>query len=165
MTRMLAAALLAAAPAAAILPAAPAAAEGSGEARIEVGYLRCEMTDRTNFVIVSSSGFDCTFSRDGMEDERYRAEITSVGVDLTIKQAESLRWAVIAPTEAQDETGLLEGEYGGVAASAALTVGVGAKALLGGFDKSIALQPISVSGQEGVGASVGVEGLQLTLAE
>ena len=143
--------------------APPVAAAEEGGRRVEVGYLRCELVERTNLILVAESRFDCVFERDDAADEAYTAELTSVGLDLTIKESESLRWAVVAPTEAKDDVGILEGEYGGVAASAPLSVGVGAKALFGGFDKSIALQPVSVSGQEGVGAAIGVEGLRLSL--
>ncbi|MEO1689250.1 MAG: DUF992 domain-containing protein, partial [Pseudomonadota bacterium] len=79
------------------------------------------------------------------------------------KSSEVIRWLVLAPTNAKDETGILEGDYGGVGASASVGVGVGANALVGGFDKSVALQPISVSGSEGFGAALGVEGMELKL--
>lgn len=159
MTRRIALLLAALAPAL----AAPPARADDATARIELGLLSCELTDRTNLIVVSESRFDCVFDRNDAPDEAYVATATAVGLDLSIKDSESLRWAVLAPTEAKDRAGILEGDYGGVAASVAVAVGVGAKVLLGGFDKSIALQPLSVSGQEGVGASLGIEGMTLTL--
>jgi len=42
---------------------------------------------------------------------------------------------------------------------------VGANILLGGFDKSNTLQPVSIEGNEGVAVDVGVSALQLSAAE
>ncbi len=71
-------------------------------------------------------------------------------------------WAVVAPTTDLGE-GALAGHYGGGTASVALGVGVGANALIGGFKKSIALQPISIEGQNGLNVAAGVEELSLKL--
>ena len=69
-------------------------------------------------------------------------------------------WAVIAPTSDVGKDAL-EGEYGGVSASAAVGVGAGVNVLIGGFDKSITLQPVSVEGRSGVNLAAGVSGLSL----
>ena len=58
--------------------------------------------------------------------------------------------------------GELDGQYAGVSADAAVGIGVGANALIGGNAKSIVLQPLSVRGQTGLNLSVGVTELQLT---
>ncbi|MEM6440324.1 MAG: DUF992 domain-containing protein [Pseudomonadota bacterium] len=155
---------LSVAAAALALLASPSLAQ-SGEARVEVGELRCELTDRTNLVLVSRTTFACAFNRNAQPTEAYTAEVTAVGIDLEMKSSEVIRWLVLAPTNAKDDAGILEGDYGGVSASASLGVGVGANALVGGFDKSIALNPLSVSGSEGIGAALGVEGMALTLAD
>jgi len=138
------------------------AAQAAEDVKVETGVLKCTMTDRTNLVLVSSTTFSCVFDRSG-ENENYVGEITAVGLDLTLKAEEKLIWAVFAPNSAKDRSGILEGEYGGVSASVALGVGAAGKVLVGGFDKSVALQPLSVSGQKGVGASLGIEGLKLSL--
>ena len=53
------------------------------------------------------------------------------------------------------------GGYGGVSAGAAVGVGVGANALIGGLGNSFALQPVSVEGQTGLNAFAGVASLEL----
>ncbi len=54
--------------------------------------------------------------------------------------------------------------YVGVNADASLGLGAGAKVLVGGSHRSIALQPLSVSGQVGVNLALGVAGLTLRSA-
>jgi hypothetical protein len=55
----------------------------------------------------------------------------------------------------------LVGSYGGLSAEATVGVGVGANALIGGSDKSIVLQPLSVQAQQGLNIAAGVASLQL----
>ena len=55
----------------------------------------------------------------------------------------------------------LAGTYGGVSAEATVGLGVGANALIGGSENSIALQPVSVQAQQGVNVAVGVAALTL----
>ena len=56
---------------------------------------------------------------------------------------------------------LLVGDYGGVSAEASVALGVGANALVGGSDKSVVLQPVSVQGQTGLKVGGAVTGLTL----
>jgi hypothetical protein len=70
-------------------------------------------------------------------------------------------WAVAAPTN-DLKTGALAGHYGGATASVSLGVGAGANVLLGGFKDSIALQPVSVEGQNGLNVAAGVAAMTLT---
>ncbi len=60
--------------------------------------------------------------------------------------------------------GVLAGNYGGVSAEATVGLGVGANALVGGSNDSIALQPLSVQGQQGLNVAVGVSQLKLRSA-
>jgi hypothetical protein len=41
-------------------------------------------------------------------------------------------------------------------------VGAGANVLIGGFNSSIALQPVSIEGQNGLNVAAGVVGMTLT---
>ena len=58
----------------------------------------------------------------------------------------------------------VEGDYAGATAGATFGVGLGANVLVGGLDKSIALQPLSVQSNTGlnVAAGVGVITLKFT---
>jgi hypothetical protein len=55
----------------------------------------------------------------------------------------------------------LAGTYVGGSAEATVVAGVGANALVGGSNRSVALQPLSVSGQVGLNIAAGVAGLDL----
>jgi hypothetical protein len=57
--------------------------------------------------------------------------------------------------------GALSGSYGGVTASAAVGVGAGANALVGGLDRSVTLQPLSVEGKTGLEVAAGIGGMTL----
>jgi hypothetical protein len=67
---------------------------------------------------------------------------------------------VVAPSS-DIRAGSLDGDYVGATASATVGVGVGANVLVGGFDKSIALQPLSVSGNEGLNVAAGIGAISL----
>ena len=71
-----------------------------------------------------------------------------------------LGWAVFAPTR-DIGPGDLAGNYGGVTAGAAVGVGANANVLVGGSNRSIALQPLSLQGQAGLNLAVGVAALEL----
>ena len=57
------------------------------------------------------------------------------------------------------EAGISQQSY--YRADASLELGAGAKVLIGGSHRSVALQPLSVSGQVGVNLALGVAGLTL----
>ena len=73
-----------------------------------------------------------------------------------------MSWAVFAPSKAIEVTGRLAGSYGGVSGEATVGVGVGANLLLGGFEDSIALQPLSLQVQRGLNIAAGISSLTLT---
>ena len=50
----------------------------------------------------------------------------------------------------------------GGSAEASVVAGIGANALVGGSNRSIALQPVSVSGQIGLNIAAGISNLDLT---
>jgi len=52
-------------------------------------------------------------------------------------------------------------KYVGASGEVSLGLGVGANALIGDSQRSIALQPLSVEGQVGVNLAMGVAGLSL----
>ncbi len=62
---------------------------------------------------------------------------------------------MVAPTSGP-KPGSLNGSYAGLTAGAAVGVGASANALIGGLDRSIALQPLSVEGMNGVNLAAGI---------
>ena len=57
--------------------------------------------------------------------------------------------------------GRLAGTYAGGSAQATVGVGLGANALVGGLDKSIALQPLIVEGNKGLNVAAGIGSISL----
>lgn len=126
---------------------------------VEIGVLTCHVSGGVGFVFGSSKDLDCTF-KGPRSVEHYFGSIDKFGIDLGFTDRAKIVWTVFAPTR-DLEPGALAGKYGGVSAEATVGLGVGANALLGGSHNSIALQPLSVSGQEGLNIAVGVAALRL----
>ena len=91
--------------------------------------------------------------------EVYVGSITKFGLDLGATAGGEMIWAVYAPTTRK--FGALAGDYGGATAEATVGAGLGANVLVGGSDRTVALQPVSVQGQAGLNVAAGVADLQL----
>ena len=127
---------------------------------VRAGYLTCHVASGWGFIFGSSRTVKCTYARDKNYTEYYTGSITKFGADIGYLSSAVMLWAVVAPTTNLGE-GALAGHYGGATASVALGVGAGANVLVGGFKKSIALQPISIEGQNGLNVAAGVAQLSL----
>jgi hypothetical protein len=137
--------------------AAPADAAG-----VKVGVLTCHVSSGWGFVFGSSKDLNCSYSpkKKGNRTEHYTGTVSKYGVDIGYTESAVIVWAVVAPSS-DLKPGALEGNYAGVSASATVGYGVGANALLGGFDKSIALQPLSVEGNKGLNVAAGIGAITL----
>ena len=140
--------------------ATPVIAQDSGSG-FEIGSLTCKIVDVTNLIIYTNEKFSCNFKGVGDVEESYTGRIDSVGVNLSIKKDFTLIWGVIAPTNDKYQAHSLRGSYVGASADVALGLGAGAKVLVGGGSNSFTLQPLSIAGVIGVGASVGIERFKL----
>ncbi len=145
---------LAAALALLMLAAVPAAAESG----IKVGVLECDVSGGIGLILGSSKAVDCTFKGDGRV-EHYEGKLGKLGIDIGVTGEAAMAWLVFAPGKVNK--GALAGSYGGASAEATVAVGLGANVLLGGSDKSIALQPFSIQGQTGLNVAVGLASLTL----
>ncbi len=140
--------------------AVSASASLAQQSRVQIGVLECRGSS-TSFIIGSVTELGCVFRPSGGSvPEPYNATIRRVGLDIGINQTTVVAWAVLAPTQ-QIGPGDLRGNYAGVSANAAIGVGIGANALLGGSNNTIALQPVSVQAQTGLSIAAGVSGLEL----
>jgi hypothetical protein len=145
--------------AAMVAVAAVASGEAQAQARVEVGVLTCTVRGGAGFIIGSTKDLRCRFNRPG-RDEFYHGTISKFGLDIGVTKQSAIAWAVFAPT-ARLPPGSLNGNYGGVSAEATVGLGVGANALIGGSNKNIILQPLSVQAQQGLNIAAGVAALQL----
>ena len=139
--------------------AGTAADSKSNSAGFKVGTLTCHFDTSVGWLIGSVKEADCLYKGINGEEQLYSAELSRLGVDVGVTSAQTVVWAVIAPGKAQPES--LEGTYLGASAEATAVVGVNANALLGGFKKSIALQPVSIGAQTGVNVAAGIGSLRL----
>jgi hypothetical protein len=137
------------------IAAAPAQAQNT-----QVGTLTCEVAGGAGMIIGSNKQITCSFQNVAGEIEVYGGEIRKFGLDIGATGRGVIVWSVFAPSGAWRH-GALAGTYGGATAQATVIAGVGANVLLGGSNRSIALQPISVSGQTGLNLAVGVADLRL----
>jgi hypothetical protein len=135
------------------------ATSAMAQERVQVGVLDCRGST-TSFVVGSVTELGCTFQPSAGGGEPYHATIRRAGVDIGFNQQIAVAWAVFAPTRGF-RRGDLAGSYVGAAASATVGVGVGANALVGGSNNTIALQPVSVQGQTGLSVAAGVAGMEL----
>jgi Protein of unknown function (DUF992) len=131
----------------------------NAQAGVKIGTLTCHEASGWGFVFGSSHQVRCTFSNKD-HVERYEGSISKFGVDIGYQQSGVLIWEVVAPDEHQSH-GALAGHYGGVTAGAAVGVGLDANALVGGFERSIALQPVSIEGMNGLNVAAGIGELTL----
>jgi hypothetical protein len=127
---------------------------------VRAGYLTCHVASGWGFVFGSSRTVKCAYTRDKNYTEYYTGSITKFGADIGYLSSAVMLWAVVAPTTNLGE-GALAGHYGGATASVALGVGAGPNVLVGGFKKSIALQPVSIEGQNGLNVAAGIAQLAL----
>jgi len=126
---------------------------------VRVGDLTCNVASGWGFVFGSSKDLHCTFRGNG-HHEHYVGSISKFGVDLGYTGGEVLVWGVFAPTSDMRE-GALAGDYAGASAQATIGLGLGANVLIGGLDKSIDLQPLSVSGSKGLNVAAGIGEISL----
>jgi hypothetical protein len=112
------------------------------------------------FILGSSKDLRCTFHPTKASGEHYDGSVKKFGVDIGYTNGGVIIWAVFAPTS-DLKHGALAGEYAGATASASVGVGLGANVLVGGFDKSIALQPVSIEGNTGLNVAAGIGAIDL----
>jgi hypothetical protein len=130
------------------------------QSAVETGMLDCHGRT-TSYIVASVTPMECVYTSNlGRRPHLYAATLRLVGVDVNINTATAMRWSVFAPTQ-KIGPGDISGHYVGASANATVIVGVGAHALFGGSNNTIALQPIGLQGSLGIGAAGGVSSLDL----
>jgi len=139
---------------------APAGAQN----QVAAGTLTCDVSAGIGLIVGSRRSVNCTFapSLPGPV-EYYSGTITKLGVDLGATARGVLVWLVYAPTTRP--VGALAGSYGGATAEATVAVGLGANVLIGGSNRTVTLQPLSVQGQAGLNVAAGVMAVELKSAK
>jgi len=126
---------------------------------VKLGSLKCNVESGVGAIITSSKDMSCTLHKVNGNKEHYTGVIRKFGLDIGVTGKAKMVWLVFAP--GKTNVGALRGKYVGAAADASAGVGGGANVLVGGFNKSITLQPVSMQVQTGVNVAVGVSTLEL----
>jgi len=145
--------------AAAALATAPVPPADAQPARIQVGSLNCSLSASIGLVLGSQRNVSCLLHSDNAPDEPYSGTMTRIGLDIGATSGGRIVWAVFAGTNRF--VGMLDGTYVGATAEASIAIGLGANVLVGGSNRSVALQPVSVQGQVGLNIAAGVSRLYL----
>jgi Protein of unknown function (DUF992) len=134
----------------------------AAEMNTKVGYLSCQVSKGWGIVFGSSRDLACTYTplRGNREVEHYKGSINKFGADIGYLKSGVILWAVVAPSKTV-KPGALAGNYAGATASITPGYGGGVNALVGGMDKSIALQPVSIEGDKGLNVAAGVSTINL----
>jgi hypothetical protein len=141
----------------AIWPVEPIAAQ-----QVRAGVLTCDVSAGMGLVLSSQKLVSCTFNPEGPGmREDYDGSISKYGLDLGLTHSSRMVWAVFTNTVAGP--GFLAGDYFGATGELTVAAGLGANVLFGGSNRTLALQPISLSGQTGFNVAIGVAALQLGL--
>ncbi len=128
--------------------------------RVKAGMLSCDISAGIGLIIGSQKQVTCMFTPDQPGPrEVYVGSITKFGLDIGVTTGGQMAWAVYAPTTRR--FGALAGRYGGASAEATVGVGAGVNVLVGGSDRTVSLQPVSVESQTGLNLAAGVTGLEL----
>jgi len=131
--------------------------------RIQVGSLNCSLSAGIGLVVGSQRNVNCLFHPEGGgAQEAYVGTMTRIGLDIGVTTGGAIVWAVFADTNRF--YGMLSGTYAGATAEMSIAAGLGANVLVGGSNRTVALQPLSVQGQVGLNIAAGIGALELHTA-
>ena len=138
-------------------------ATGAQAQSAQVGNLSCQVSGGIGLIVTSQKELACTFANARGELEVYVGVIRRFGLDIGATTGGQLAWAVFAPSTVP--RGALAGSYIGAGGEATVGAGLGANALIGGSNRSVALQPLSIQGQQGLNVAAGVTNFELRAAQ
>ena len=133
------------------------AAAGAAQAAssVKVGVLTCDVEPGFGYLIGSDKSLDCWFKPSkGGKTEHYSGSIKKLGIDVGYTGGEKIAWLVFAAEKAPNGRHALAGTYVGASHEVTLGLGLGGNWLIGGSNKSFALQPWSIQGQVGLNWSL-----------
>jgi hypothetical protein len=134
--------------------------DATAKSGVNVGVLKCTVDGGIGLILGSSKHMKCSFAPAGSgSQDFYKGKVIKIGLDIGVTEKSYITWLVFAPGKLQP--GALAGSYVGATADVAIGVGLGANVLVGGFKKSVALQPVSVEGEVGLNVAVGFGEIEL----
>ena len=149
--------------AAAVVAAALVMVVGPADAQprqIQVGTLTCSMSASIGLIVGSQKNVNCVLKgQPGEPEEAYSGTMTTIGIDIGVTSGGVIVWTVFADTNRY--AGMLAGTYTGATAEVSIAAGLGANVLVGGSNRTVALQPLSLQGQVGLDIAAGIGQLEL----
>jgi hypothetical protein len=128
--------------------------------KVQVGQLTCSLSASIGLILGSQKNVNCVFrGQAGEPEESYTGTMTTIGVDIGVTSGGVIVWTVFA--DSNRFRGMLAGTYAGATAEASVGAGVGANVLVGGSNRTVTLQPLSLQGQVGLDVSGGIGALEL----
>ena len=116
--------------------------------RTKAGTLACDISAGIGLIVTSKKSMTCMFMPEQPGPrEVYTGSIGKFGLDLGATEGGEMVWTVLAP--ANKRFGALAGHYSG------------ANPLVGGVDRSVALQPLPLREEANINAAAGVIELDL----
>jgi hypothetical protein len=147
--------------AAVTIAAAAFTASAQPQDRVQAGVLNCDVSGGLGLILGSQKEVTCQFlpADSNSTREVYVGVINKFGLDIGATARGQMVWNVFAPTSRS--VAALAGDYVGAGAEATIAVGLGANVLIGGNNRTVALQPVSIQAQEGLNVAAGVTELRL----
>jgi hypothetical protein len=127
---------------------------------VQAGTLSCRLDPSIGFVIFGHQTMECSFQPVSGPVQAYEGAINTVGIDLGVSEGGRFAWAVFGPASGIPY-GALAGEYVGASGDVGIGLGAGANVLVGGSNRSIALQPVSLEGSVALNVVAGLSQLKL----
>src|SRR6476646_944454 len=135
----------------------PAAAQ-----RVKAGLLTCDVSAGIGFIIGSQKTVSCVFAPEPAGPQQiYSGSISKFGLDIGVTSSGVMIWGVFADSVAGPGPACLAGDYFGATGEVTIAAGLGANVLVGGSNRTVALQPVSVDSSVGLNLAVGVAELRL----
>lgn len=142
---------------------APGRASAQAIHRTKIGMLACDVSSGVSAIIASKKSVACMFTpaQPGPR-EIYTGSISKYGLDAGATVGGEMVWSVFAPSN--KAFGALAGTYSGAGSEATVGAGLGANVLVGGSNRTVALQPLAVQGQTTINVALGISDLILNPA-
>lgn len=126
---------------------------------VKIGTLTCDFDPNVGLLIGSYNKGACFYEGLNGQKANFYAGRLKLGLDVGFTNGATVVWAVVSVGDAEPDS--FRGYYAGLGAEASVGIGVGVNALVGGFNRSIMLQPISTQGQSGLNAALAIQSLEL----
>ncbi|HZP75394.1 MAG TPA: DUF992 domain-containing protein [Pseudolabrys sp.] len=132
---------------------------------VQAGLLSCKVNPSVGYVIVGHQSLECLYTPSPdmaatTPVQNYDGALNTYGLNVGISGGRALGWVVFAPTTGVP-AGALAGEYVGVSGDLGIGLAAGANVMVGGSNRSFALQPLSLQGSIAVNVVLGVSELKL----